>query len=59
MSTIPTLSIREAALELQASEATIRRYLAKKVIPSAQAGKGTLIRIPRDAWNRFLEGRRK
>jgi excisionase family DNA binding protein len=55
---LPTLTIREAAHEYKVSEKTIRRYIAQGKIPKQQAGFGTVIRIPRQAWNRFIAGRR-
>jgi excisionase family DNA binding protein len=54
-----TLTIKQAAAEYQSSEKTIRRYIAQKLIPSVQAGKGTLIRIPLEAWRKFIEGKKR
>lgn len=59
MNAAGTVTIKEAAREFQVSEKTIRRYLAQKLLPSTQVARGAVIRIPRDAWNRFIEGRRR
>lgn len=53
-----TLTIKEAAVESQFAEKTIRKWIAQGKIPSIQDGKGTLVRIPQQDWLKFIKGKK-
>jgi excisionase family DNA binding protein len=53
-----TLTIKQAAAEYHCSEKTIRRYIAQGKIRSTQAGKGSLIRIVKESWDKLTEGKK-